>query len=78
MRNGAGMRVALLAVSLLGTGCGHPDPPLDQDPASVRARESTLAKSKLPGAAGVGAALRVSDSATARRARESEATADPP
>ena len=41
-----------------------------QKPISTRARESALAKSGLPGATGIGSALRVSDSADARRKRE--------
>lgn len=50
------------------TACGeqagrHP-------PADERARDSVIGASGLPGARGVGSALRVSDSAVARRARE--------
>jgi hypothetical protein len=47
---------------------GKQEPP--RRPLSTRARESALAKSGLPGATGIGAALRVSDSADARRKRE--------
>ncbi len=39
-------------------------------PADERARDSVIGASRLPGAQGVGSALRVSDSAVARRARE--------
>lgn len=61
-----GRNLAVLAAFLVG-GCGGKSvPPPAQ---SARARESTLAGSKLSGAAGVGAALRVSDSAAARQRR---------
>ena len=39
-------------------------------PATVRERDSAIGASRLPGARGVGGALRASDSAAARRARE--------
>jgi hypothetical protein len=59
---------ALLAgVCWLAAACGKQP---DQKPLSTRARESALAKSGLPGATGIGSALRVSDSADARRRRE--------
>ena len=59
---------ALLAgLCLLAGACGKQP---EQKPLSTRARESALAKSGLPGAAGIGSALRVSDSAAARRQRE--------
>ena len=37
---------------------------------SARAQDSAIARSNLPGARGVGAAMRISDSADARRKRE--------
>ncbi|HET8648837.1 MAG TPA: hypothetical protein VFL95_02260 [Gemmatimonadales bacterium] len=50
-------------------GCRHNDqPPRKQ--LTERQRDSAIGESKLPGAAGVKGALRVSDSAAARRARE--------
>jgi hypothetical protein len=62
---------ALLAVSgLLATACGAGSQPPPRKPLSARARESAIAKSGLPGATGIGSALRVSDSADARRRLE--------
>jgi hypothetical protein len=42
-------------------------------PATERERDSSIGASRLPGATGVQGALRVSDSADARRAREDSA-----
>jgi hypothetical protein len=63
---------ALLAGLCFLAACGpsRNPPELAKQPLSTRARESALAKSGLPGATGIGAALRVSDSADARRKRE--------
>jgi hypothetical protein len=61
---------ALLAgLCLLVAACGGKRA-ATQPPLSARAKESALAKSRLPGATGIGSALRVSDSAEARRRRE--------
>lgn len=58
----------LLGLSLLaGCGAKRAEPP--RQPLSARARESALAKSGLPGATGIGSALRVSDSSAARQRR---------
>jgi len=46
-------------------GCAGKKPPERTE----RERDSLIAQSRLPGAAGVKAALKVSDSAAARRAR---------
>jgi hypothetical protein len=64
--------MCLAACSCGGKSADRPDQPEDlpEQPLSARARESALAKSGLPGAAGIGSALRVSDSADARRRRE--------
>ncbi len=64
------MKQVLLSglVILLASCGGKPEPA--KRPLSARARESALAKTGLPGATGIGAALRVSDSADARRKRE--------
>ena len=63
--------LALLACCWLLAGCRDTSQDeLLQKPISTRARESALAKSGLPGATGIGSALRVSDSADARRQRE--------
>ena len=54
----------LLVVVLFAVGCGGSKPPARTE----RERDSTIAQSRLPGAAGVKATLKVSDSAAARRA----------
>jgi len=58
----------LLALSTSLSSCRRTDsaPP----PASERERDSIIGASQLPGAQGVRGALRASDSAAARRARE--------
>jgi hypothetical protein len=61
---------AILLLGLLGvTGCGGKNAEPPPQPLSARARESALAKSGLPGATGIGSALRVSDSSAARQRR---------
>lgn len=63
--------VGLVLCGWLLAGCrDKSQDELLQKPLSTRARESALAKSGLPGATGIGSALRVSDSADARRKRE--------
>lgn len=60
--------LALPVLLVVAGGCRKPSdhaPPADQ-----RARDSAIGASRLPGAQGVRGALRVSDSAAARRARE--------
>lgn len=54
-------------VAMLMTGCGSEETPR---PMSEAARDSAIAESAIPGAAGVRSALSVSDSAAARRALE--------
>jgi hypothetical protein len=44
---------------------------------SARERDSTIGASRLPGARGVSGALRASDSAAARRAREDSVGVEP-
>ena len=66
-----GERLAGTAVLLwlaLLSGCGAKNKSAEK-PAD-RIPDTVLAKSKLPGARGVGAAMRLQDSAAARRARE--------
>jgi hypothetical protein len=65
--------VTVLAVLAVG-GCAQRDEPRPAERKTERERDSVLGASKIPGAGGVGAALRVSDSATARRAREDSAS----
>ncbi len=67
------MRSYLFSISaLLALGCSNPDtePQLSRDSVSQRARDSAIGASGLPGATGINASLRLSDSADARRQRE--------
>ena len=62
------MRYAIAGFALvLMMGCGSEEPP---ETRSQGARDSAIAESAVPGAAGVRSALSVSDSANARRAHE--------
>ena len=65
--------VMLLAVLSVG-GCAPRDEAKPPTRKTERERDSVLGASKIPGAGGVGAALRVSDSAAARRSREDSAS----
>lgn len=65
--------MAVLAVLAVVTGCAARDDAKPAAQKTERERDSVLGASKIPGASGVGAALRVSDSAAARRAREDSA-----
>jgi hypothetical protein len=67
--------MGLVALSAL-TGCGA-DHPERQAPKSKRQRDSTIGASRLPGAQGVGGALKASDSAASRRAQEEAAAREP-
>lgn len=68
------MRALTTAVAVLVVaGCVARDEPKPAARKTERERDSVLGASKIPGARGVGAALRVSDSAAARRAREDSA-----
>jgi hypothetical protein len=55
----------LIPALLFALSCSGSKPPARTE----RERDSTIAQSRLPGAGGVKAALKVSDSAAARRAR---------
>jgi hypothetical protein len=55
-------------LALMMAACGGGAPP--HPPADARARDSAIGASQLPGAQGVRGALRATDSAAARRARE--------
>ena len=69
------MRELMAGLMLLAaTGCAARDEVKPTARRSERERDSVLGASRIPGAGGVGAALRVSDSAAARRAREDSAT----
>jgi hypothetical protein len=63
-------KMILLAGLLLTTGCGGKSTSSRTEHPAAGAQDSMLAKSNLPGARGVGSAMRVADSAAARRARE--------
>lgn len=61
----------LLTGLMLLTACGGKSTSSRTEHPAAGAQDSMLAKSNLPGAQAVGAAMRQADSATARRARES-------
>jgi len=67
----------LLLGILLCAACGERQAEPPAQPLSQRARESALAKSGLPGARGIGSALRVSDSSAARQKRLDSASSEP-
>lgn len=63
------------AVLLLAAlGCSSPERAPADDPDTLRARDSAIGASELPGAAGVRGAIQAADSAAARRAREDSVT----
>lgn len=65
------MRVIAVATVVLLTACsGGEGAASSADTLTRRQRDSIIGASSLPGAGGVRGALRVSDSAAARRARE--------
>ena len=66
--------VILLCLLLAGCGGGRSGGSRAADTLTERQRDSILAKSRIPGASGVGAAMRAADSTTARvRAADSVA-----
>jgi hypothetical protein len=69
----AAARVVSIVLSLGVLGCGGGKAAAGGDSLSERQRDSVIGASQLPGAQGVRGALRVSDSADARRAREDAA-----
>ena len=66
------MTIRMLAVAGLVAlaACGGETAKTAAKPTTERAKDSMIAGSNIPGARAVGAALRVSDSADARRKRE--------
>lgn len=60
---------ALLALSVWGFACPPDASRPDADTLTARQRDSILGESSLPGARGVGGALRAADSAAARARR---------
>ena len=69
---------ALLLGLALMYGCGSKNTGVRADKLPEKIPDSVLAKSKLPNANAVGAALRLQDSAAARRAREDSISGSPP
>ncbi len=59
------MRIILLLLLVITAGCAG----RRRAPRTERERDSIIGQSRLPGAAGVKGALKVSDSAAARKAR---------
>lgn len=59
-----------VAALVLIAGCSGKSTSSRAEHPSAGAQDSAIARSNLPGAKGVGAAMRVSDSADARRRRE--------
>jgi hypothetical protein len=67
--------IYLLALSVaVGCGSEHAE---RQEPRSQRQRDSAIGASRLPGAQGVGGALKAADSAASRRAQEETAGQEP-
>jgi hypothetical protein len=65
------LRIGLcLLVGLVLAGCGGNGTSARTEHPAAGAQDSAIAKSNLPGARGVGAAMRLADSANARRQRE--------
>lgn len=71
------MRHSLMVLVVLSalTGCGAEH--TEEAPKSERQRDSTIGASRLPGAQGVGGALKAADSAASRRAQEQAASQEP-
>ena len=69
---------AFLFGLMLVVGCGGKAKSARIEHPAAGVQESALAKSKLPGASGVGTAMRLQDSAAARRAREDSISRTPP
>jgi hypothetical protein len=76
-----GVRAGLLLTGLLLlilSGCSGNDTSARVEHPSALAQDSAIARSNLPGARGVGAAMRMSDSGTARQKLEDSITASAP
>ena len=68
----------MLTGLLLLTACGGKDTSSRTEHPAAGAQDSAIARSNLPGATGVGAAMRAADSAAARRVREDSTSNAPP
>ncbi|HEY7635763.1 MAG TPA: hypothetical protein VH763_09475 [Gemmatimonadales bacterium] len=68
--------VSIIGAAVILSGCtgAHPG---NRPPATERQRDSVIGASRLPGAQGVGRALRASDSANSRRALEDSIAREP-
>lgn len=64
------LRIGVCALIGLILSCAGKRTDTRAEHPSARAQDSAIARSNLPGAKGVGAAMRVSDSGDARRKRE--------
>ena len=71
------MRLPFAGLVLIATACTSPDETGVTDTVTTSERDSALAESDLPGARGVGAAMRAADSANARAARLDSLANDP-
>jgi hypothetical protein len=67
----------LLLVGVLGA-CGRKSAEAKKNEVPPHISETTLAKSKIPGASAVGKALQIADSAEARRRREDSISRERP
>ena len=63
---------------VLIASCGGKDTSSRAEHPAAGAQDSAIARSNLPGAKGVGAAMRAADSAAARRVREDSTSNAPP
>jgi len=73
------MKSTLFAASLsflIACGSGKSDQTVNRDTLTQRQKDSILANSKIPGARGVGSAMRASDSVSARVQRSDSLAAD--
>jgi hypothetical protein len=73
------MKSTLLAASLcflIACGSGKSDQTVNRDTLTQRQKDSILANSKIPGARGVGSAMRAADSVGARVQRSDSLAAD--
>jgi len=73
------MKATLFAASLsflIACGSGKSDQTVNRDTLTQRQKDSILANSKIPGARGVGSAMRASDSVSARVQRSDSLAAD--
>jgi hypothetical protein len=61
---------------MLACGSGDPGHTVNRDTLTQRQKDSILANSKIPGARGVGSAMRASDSISARVQRSDSLAAD--